>query len=121
MPYENIWGERDVYRKYNGCVTGKEIINATEEVERDERFDSIRYIINDFLDVTEQVVTSHEIKIIAAIDKAASLSNPNIKIAIVATRKVIQYLAILYCDLTEDSPYQTRVFTNIEEAREWIL
>lgn len=44
MSYENSWEKRGVYRKYDGRVTGKEIIQAVQEVEGDARFDSVRYV-----------------------------------------------------------------------------
>ncbi len=120
MPYENVWEQQGVYRKYRGLVTGKEILKAAEEVEGDSRFDHIRYVINDFLAVTEQRISPKEIRIIAAIDKAAALSNPDIMVAIVATEQAIQEMAALYCDLSIDSPYPTRMFTGLDEAREWL-
>ena len=64
-----------MYRKYNDRVTGKEIRRAIEEVEGDARFELVRYVISDFLDVTEQDVTPRDIEIIAAIDHAAALTN----------------------------------------------
>ncbi len=79
-----------MYRKYRGLVTGKEILKATEEVEGDSRFDQIHYVINDFLEVTEQLISPKEIRITAAIDKAAALYNPDVMVAIVATEQAIQ-------------------------------
>lgn len=42
MSYENSWEKRGVYRKYDGRVTGKEIIQAVQEVE--EMRVLIRYV-----------------------------------------------------------------------------
>lgn len=119
MPFENIWEESGVYRKYHSQVTGNEISQAMEEVHGHELFDSIRYVINDYLNVIECTVTAADVVTLAALDKAAALSNPNIKIAIVATDSIIHLLANLYGDLIEDSSYTSKVFTNLDEARVW--
>lgn len=120
MSYENIWEKQGVYRKYNGRVTGKEIRQAVEEVEGDARFESVRYVISDFLDVTEQDISPQDIEIIAAIDKAAAITNPDIKVAVVATSQAIQGMASMYCELSDDIPFPCKLFTNLEEAREWV-
>ena len=121
MPYENIWEKDGVYRKYTQCITGIDIINAMGEVHGHELFDSISYVINDFLDVSEMELTPVEIKTLAAIDKAAALSNPNIKIALVASKPTIQAMAEMYGDFMSESPYISQVFTDLNEAKKWIV
>lgn len=120
MSIKNIWEKSGVYRKYNDRINGEDIIQATEEVHSHALFDTFRYVINDLLQVTEHDVTSKDIITLAAIDKAAALTNPNIKIAIVATMPTIQMLASLYGDLTSNSPYKTEIFMNLDEARIWV-
>ena len=119
MSYENIWEKKGVYRKYSHCVTSKEISQAMEDVHGHALFYSIRYVINDYLDVTESDITTADVITLAALDKAAALINPNIKVAIVATEPTIQKLAVLYGDLISHSPYSSEVFTNLDEARIW--
>lgn len=120
MSYKNIWEEHGVYRKYNDKVTGKEIRQAIEEVEGNVRFELVRYVISDFLEVTEQNVTPRDIEIFAAIDKAASITNPDIKVAIVATDEAIQSMASMYINLAIDIPFNCKIFTDLDEAREWV-
>jgi hypothetical protein len=119
MSYENIWEKRGVYRKYSGRVTGKEILRAVQAVEGDARFESVRYVINDFLDVTEQDISPEDIKIIAAIDNAAALTNPDIRVAVVATMEAIQKMAALYIELSIETPYLCEMFTSLSEGRGW--
>lgn len=119
MSYKHVWEDKGLYRKYSGRVSGKEITQAVEEVHGHALFDSIRYVINNCLDVTQTDITSSEVTVLAALDKAAARSNPNIKIAIVATDSTIQKLAELYGDLIKHSPYTSKIFTNLDEARAW--
>ena len=119
MPFENVWEENGVYRKYHDHVSGKEILQAMEDVHGHKLFDSIRYVVNDFLNVTECELTASDVVTLAALDRAAALSNPHIKIAIVATEPTIQMFANLYGDLMESSPYTSKVFTDLDEAKIW--
>ncbi len=122
MPIQHTWEKQGVYRKVTGSITGAEYISAVEEVSSAPSFETIRYVINDLLEVTEQNLTTDDIEYMAAIDSAASKTNPNIVIAIIATEKQIQALAKLYGDISKRlvSPYRTEIFTNTEDARAWV-
>ena len=121
MPYEHTWEERGVYRRYYGTITGGELLKAVEEVGGDPRFDRIRYVLNDCLGVEQVKITHDEIELVAAIDKGASLSNSDIKVAIVATGQVVLELATLYSDLSDQYMiYPTRIFPSLEQARDWV-
>lgn len=69
--------------------------------------------------MTEQDISPQDIEIIAAIDKVAAVTNPDIKVAVVATMAAIQDMAPLYCELSENIPFPCKLFTNLDEAREW--
>lgn len=120
MAYQNTWEERGVYRKYTGLLTGKLIRESVDEVEGDGRFDSIRYVINDYLAVTGMDVTDFELQAIAAIDSAASAHNKKIIIAQVSTRQDIISLVTGYDDNLQDNTYQTKIFSTLADARKWI-
>ncbi|MEJ2142238.1 MAG: hypothetical protein P8Y24_07760 [Gammaproteobacteria bacterium] len=120
MSYKNIWEQHGIYRLFSGKLAGKELLESIQQVEADARFDSVRYVINNFLDVTEIDISPKDIKIIAAIDIAAALSNPHIYIAQVATDPQIEKLNELYSSVAGKSPYPTKVFNNLEDARKWL-
>ncbi len=118
MAYQNVWEKRGIYRKYQGFITGLDLLNAVREVEGDARFDQIRYVINDFSEVTEQAISQQDLEEVAALDYAAAFSNPNIRLAVVATDPSITEMASLYSEFS-DSPYPTEIFSEIESARAW--
>ena len=120
MSYENIWEKNGVYRKYHNGINGKQLIQASEDVLGHELFDSIRYVINDILDVTEHDVKTSDIITIAAMNRAAALTNPHIKVAIVASMPTVKVLASLYGDLMSQSSYPSKIFTSLDEARIWV-
>ena len=119
MPYEITWEERGVYRRYFGHTDGAELARSVQEVELDIRFDQIRYVLNDMLasegiNVTEEAVTE-----ISAIDGGAELSNPNIRIAIVADKPALLAVGEAYIAAALNT-YPTRLFFTLEEARAWL-
>lgn len=120
MKYINTWEPRGVYRKFSGLLTGALIREAVEKVEGDERFDKIRYVLNDYLDVTGMDVSDFELNAIAAIDSVAAIYNRNIKIAQVTTRQDIIGLVTNYDEKLQDNTYETRVFSTVADARKWL-
>jgi len=93
MSYENIWEKNGVYRKYNSGITGKELIQAAEDVLGHKLFDSISYVINDLLQVTEHDVKTSDIITLSEMDRVAADINPNVKVAIVATTPTVKLMA----------------------------
>lgn len=120
MSYENVWETDGVYRKFSGKLTGDEILESVQLVEADSRFDSIRYVINDFLDVTEVDVSPQKIKTVAVIDSAATLSNPDIVLAQVTTNPKVEDVIARYAQAPCPHAYPFKIFTRLELAREWV-
>lgn len=120
MEYKNTWEAKGVYRKYYGTISGGIVREAVDKVEGDPRFDTIRYVLNDYLDSTDVNVTEFELKAIAAIDSIASRTNRQIKIAQVATRQDIIDLVTRYDNELEENAYETKVFSNLADARKWL-
>lgn len=121
MAYVNHWEERGIYRKYSGKLHGDEILEAVQKVEADSRFDTIRYVINDYLDITDIDIKLTNIKIVAAIDSAATLTNPNIILAQVTTNPEVEDVITNYLKAAPKNSYPSKNFTHLDKAREWIV
>lgn len=119
MAFELVWETRGVYKRFYGQVTGEDLLHSVTKVESDHRFDDLRFVINDFLGVDEFSVTEENVLMISAIDSAAATSNPNIRIAIVATDSHIQALGKLYAHAPL-TVYPTEIFLNTGDARNWL-
>jgi len=119
MAFENNWEEKGVYKVFSGHVDGRQILDSVIEIEEDKRFDRVRYVINDFLSIKSANATEKEIAVVAAIDRAAALTNPAIRIAIVTDSDEIRKAAHTYASLTQDCPYETGIFESVEAARSW--
>ena len=103
MSYELTWEPKGVVKRFFGHVTCVEVLAAGTQSQSNPQFDQYHYAINDFLDCTEFVLDPAVLEEIAAYTGAAELSNPNIKIAIVATLPEIVAAAKQYLGM----PLQT--------------
>ena len=105
----------------NDVVDGEELFNTGEALYSDERFYNIRYQIFDLTRVTEFNVSVDWMTKIAAWDKAAALSNPYMKLAIVATDETAQMLIKLYEAESSASTWKIQMFNSIDDAQKWVL
>ena len=120
MPVELVWQQPNgLIKRHVDHVTGKEIFDANSLAESDARFDSLKYVINDFLGCTGLSVSHDEIEEIAAVDNAAAKSNPNIRIAIVATNPEVLAATDFYANHPL-SMFTIRIFSAMDEACRWL-
>jgi len=119
VAYENNWERNGVIKIFSGSIDGQQVLDSVISVEEDIRFDSIRYVINDFLKVGDIDISDSDVARIAAIDRAAAITNPNIRIAVVTKDDRMRELARRYGELMKNSPYQTLLFESIDAARAW--
>jgi hypothetical protein len=115
-----VWEQPNgLLKRHFGQVTGSEVLEANCKAEEDARFDTLRYVINDFLDCTGVSVSPNEIEEIAAIDHGAATSNPNIRVAIVATHPDVLAASTAY--VTDPlCAFATRIFNSMDDARSWL-
>ena len=116
MPFTTTWEERGTLTTFSGDVTGQDIIRATTAIHGDARFDSIRYIIGDFME-GRLSITLEEVREIAALDNVAALTNPRVKVAIVSNSETVEVGGALY---KSDSEWETEAFASLDDARRWV-
>ncbi len=119
MSYKLSWKVRGVIKHFSGHLTDKQLMQSVIDVEGDSRFDSLRYVINDFREVISVSVDNTVVEEIAAIDMSAAKTNPNIRIAIVATSPEIITASEQYA-YSPFNAYPTRIFSSMEEANSWL-
>ena len=119
MAHKNIWKDQTLYRVFTDKVSGEEILNSNLKLQGDARFDDIKCIINDFSNITAFEINEDDIEYFVAMDNASALSKSRLKIAIVATDKDLLSFVYLYCAKMEDSPYECRLFDDINSVQEW--
>lgn len=119
LGYELHWEDRGVVKRYFGQVTSEELLAPVIATEADERFDELRFVINDFLAAESVVFTQADIDAIAAHDMGAAATNPSIKVAVVAVQREVIDLVHRYIDAAARA-YPTRIFSTMAEARAWV-
>ena len=119
MSYEVIWKPRGVIKRFFGHVTSHELVQSVVEIEKDARFDTLSYCINDFLSITGISSSAQDVEDISIIDKGASLTNPRIKIAVVATSPEVIALANEYANSSLNA-YPTKIFSSLDDAGSWL-
>ena len=120
MPYTNKWEEDGLYRIFTDKISGEEILVSNLALQGDYRFDDIKYVINDFTEIVEFEVSDMDVTKIATIDNVAAIRHANMKIAIVATLESLLAWIYLYCEKMQDSPFECKIFDNLNDARKWI-
>lgn len=120
MAYQTTWEPPSgAYKKFAGHVSDDELLRSVSRLHGDARFDDLRYVINDFLDVESFDVSEDNVMYIAAMDAAAARSNPNIRVVIVVTDAKALALALNYAS-SPWTAYATRIVSSVDEARAWL-
>ena len=118
MPYKLVWEEKGVYWKYNGKVTGEEILEASSKIYGDSRFDEIDYKYVDFSDAEEISITEDLLMLIAYQHRAAELSNPRVTNVIVVDENC--GLANQFAKFFEESKWTIKIFKTRSDAEEFL-
>lgn len=120
MAYITEWEAKGIFWKYRGTLTGSELLQSNREIYGDKRFDNMRYQIVDLTGVNAIHVSAKDMLTLAACDEAAAISNPNVRIAVVATKAEAKALSYFYDDESTASPWETKLFASVRDARAWL-
>jgi hypothetical protein len=120
MPYVNTWESEGLYRKFTGEISGDEILESNYELQADPNFLTIKYIINDFTEVTSHSIETTHTKAYATSDNIISQAKGKLKIALIATQASLISLANDYRDQMRGKLFECEIFQSIEDARKWV-
>jgi hypothetical protein len=121
MSFETIWLKNCVIWNYSGKLSSNEVLASNNEVYSDPRFDTLKFEIVNLIPVTEMDLKPKDIKIVAALDRVASLSNPGIKVAFIVENDELLELVNLYRLNLKDCSWQTEIFSAIQDAADWLM
>ena len=120
MSYTNTWEPEGLYRKFIGEISGDEILESNFELHSNANFQTIKYIINDFTEVTGHTIEETHTKAYATSDDIISNSKGKLKIALFVTHSPLIALANSYRDHMRGKMFECEIFQSIEDAREWV-
>lgn len=119
MPYSLTWEPDGVYKRFNGVVTGAELLQSVVEVAMDIRFVSSQYEVSDYLDAVSTDFSQDALNEVRAVRIGSFMNNPRIKVAIVTHDTEIQQR--IYSTIAARlTLHQTKVFNAISEANTWL-
>ena len=119
MPHKNTWESEGLYRKFTGEVRGDEILKSNFELHIDPNFQNIKYIINDFTEITSHSIEISHTEVYATTDDIISNTKGKLKIALIVIQPDHIDLAKNYRALMQDKLFECEIFKTIEDARKW--
>ena len=119
MAFKLIWQERRVTIRYSGHVSDVQTGMASRLIQGDPRSDGLREILHDGRECTSFIFSEAIIEEIAAIDGAAAMSTPKLRIAVISDRPDVIAAVDYYASL-ELSPFPVRVFADLQAANHWL-
>lgn len=119
MAYRLRWEGHGVYRRFFDVVSAMEFREAYEEMTRDLRYDSTRYIISDYLDAEPGSDLTDTF--VGRVEQLARLqygNGPDIVHATVATGDMLAHVRSY--EALPLAPYPEATFATVHEARQWV-
>ena len=120
MTHTTNWEKDGIIRIFTGELSPEEILSSNFDIYNQPNFETIKYIINDFTEVTSLAIDNEHIKIYASTDDIISKTKGKLLIAIVATHQKHIALAKNYQQEMENNLFVCELFKNIEDAKKWV-
>lgn len=122
MPHTTTWEEHGIYWQFHGIVDAEEFFETDAELYDDPRSDQIKYWIWDGANIEKLAVEDIHVELIAASDWAASENLQDVKGAFITKNPDIAKFMAVYIGISKEfeSPWKSRIFENIETARQWL-
>ena len=122
MSFKTTWETNGILWEFEGIVPFSDLKKVNVQFYEDPRSDHADYQIFDGRNIVRLLLTESELTELAALDAGASVSLPELKIAMVMTDKNVIALAQKFIDilLQLNSNWDFKFFTDLYEARSWI-
>lgn len=120
MPYTIVWNPGAIIWTFYGIISGKDAIQANLDIYGDPRFDNLRYGIVDLSNVEQFNIANEDLEVAAALDDAATITNPRLVIAVIATTEEALRVAALYESAMGTSKWKVKVFSAMNDAQQWL-
>lgn len=120
MPHTLTWETNGLYRKFTGDIDTFEVLNSNFQIHEQPQFKDIKYIINDFTEVTSISIEISHTEVFAKTDEIIANTKGNLKIALFVTQEAHLPLAQSYREEMKENRFKCEIFASIKEAREWV-
>ena len=119
MTYQINWGNNNVRINYSGEININDLFKVGGLISSDLKYESLNFVISDFLNVKSLIISELDIKNISTRDVIPSILNPNIKLAVVSNNDNIQGMVMKYIDLMSINEWEIKLFDTLEESQKW--
>ena len=122
MAFTQKWNTDGVYIKYVDNLTSDELIESNSLLVGRREFESIKYVIADFSDITSFEIDDTDVNISTSFVKKVRPYNKHIKVALVSDNKDLQLLIIKYIENTLKIMPQAKqkLFSTMTDAKNWV-
>ena len=120
MTHTTHWEKDGIIRIFTGEINPEEILSSNFDIYNQPNFETIKYIINDFTDVTKLAINKDHTKIFATTDDIISDTKGNLKIAIVIKQNAHIALANNYREEMKNKFFKCEIFQTLKEAQIWV-
>lgn len=120
MPYSITWKDDGIVWTFHGVLTGGDAIQANLDIYGDPRFDELRYQIVDMSGVEAFAIATEDLETAAAMDDAATRSNPRLVVAVIATTREALEVAETYRAAMCSTSWQISIFSSMAGAEKWL-
>jgi hypothetical protein len=121
MPYTITWMPDGVLIRLSGEITFEENMKFNGEIYGDARFESLRYEIGDFREVTKFHVSEKETTVIANLERHSARWNSRMKVAHITSDPYMISLIRQYEESMTDTAWDFGLFETMEEAEAWVM
>ena len=121
MKYIIQWVNGNPHIEFFGDISWEEINQASNILLGDVRFDSMDYVILNFLNVNKLTLSKNDIKLLSVLDRSASRWNQNLNIALLTKDEVAMQRALEYIGFLQCINWEIKIFDSIDRAIIWCL
>ena len=123
MPYDLSWEPLGVVFRFSGVVSDEDLTASNEEVYANPLLPTMKYQVVDFSTIEKFDVSSATVLAVAASDRIAAETNPDVKVALITSAPFPRSMSNLYSLYHESrgGSWTTEVFEREDDARAWAV
>lgn len=120
MPYSLDWEPHGVVKKFFGFVSGAEFVQSVVDVTGSDKFDDLRFIVNDFLSADGHSIDKQTFEEIVVYRIGAARTRSSIWTAVITNDPRFAAIADEVNAALPDGVPRTEVFATLAVARTWL-
>lgn len=117
MAHTISWNTEGIIRNFSEGISPGEILQSNIEIYTQPKFEKVKYMINDFREVTS---LTEDTKIYATTEDIIARTKGKLLIATITTHDEHIALAKNYQKEMKNNLFKCEIFENLEDAQKWV-